>query len=531
MTVDPKKLVAAINPDVYCKDTYLKKGDSPNRKDKTLRDLVKRIAKEEGYLKAAEKAELVDTEYLEVVETIFAKSLFKLEGLKHPVEQHTVSYDMFSQNLEPLYFSIIDWLNREWGKTKKITDNFASSAGSGFFSEFGQKKTRMQEEAMKLLQTAGVVTKSVLNVIYDLKEFNIVLADYERYRNAKSSGEKNAARLSLKQRWLDKVDINKGNSSIKGLAQQFEYVTIIDAFMVANTIEDVTKPVEEGGIDLNDRVKRILQQRIPEFNTWVDQSEKELKKRFEIEKLHLRNQVNSLKLYARWLKPYLKAVRALEQNAEETSDIVTAFNTTLFELSILGIGKYDPAGDIASGDLPEYFKKLKFRSYSPVVLVEFKFRSVPDLSDQARRGYTFRGKADITFTSFALNSDELKKFEEEMKKDDLENAYELIEGVTSQSLEHVQDDIDEFLDEKSKKKDSEKKEESEDSNPFMALFDFLSRKKEDKKEKDSKTIKEDTDEEKVLRGKASLVSRIETRKAYNTFKKSLGMASFAPIRL
>ena len=520
MAVDPKKLIAAINPDVYCSDIVLKEGDSPNRKHKTLRDLVKSIAEKSGYLKAAEKAELVETEFMEVADSLFSESPFKLEGIKHPVERHTLTYEMFSQNLEPLYFWLLEWINQEWGTTKKLTDNFVSSAGSGFFSEFGQKRTRMQEEAMKLLQTAGVVTKSILNIIYDLKEFKLVLSEYEKYNNAKSSGEKQAALLSLKQRWLDKVDIQKGNSSIKGLAQQFEYVTIIDAFMASNDLEHLKS------LDLNDRVKRILQQRVSEFNSWVKESEKELKKRFEIEKLYLRNQVNSLKLYARWLKPYLKAVKQLEQKAEETPDIVTAFNTALFELTVLGLGKYAPDEDIANGDLPEYFKKLKLRKYFPVVLVELKFRSVPDLADQNRRGYVYRGRAEITLTSFSLNEDELKVFEEELKKDDLSDTYELIEGVTEKSLSHIQDDIDEFLEEK-KEKQEEKKENSEDINPFSAIFDFFLKK--EKKEKDSKIVKKDSDEEKVLRGKSALIARIETRKIYNELKKSLELPAFPPI--
>ncbi|MDO8459942.1 MAG: hypothetical protein Q7S74_02440 [Nanoarchaeota archaeon] len=506
MAIDVKNLIAAINPDVFCDNV-------PDIDGKILNNEVKKVAKEKGYLEAAKIAKLKESDYLDIVSSKFSKNAFSLAGLKNPIEKHTIVYDVSSQSLEQIYFWILDYVNKEYGGSEKLIDNFISSVGSGQFSEMNKRATVLQEEAIKIFGTVNTVLRSVLNIIYDLKEFKMRLAQYDDYKS-KDERVKIAALLSLKQLWMDNVDIKRGTSSIKGMLQQFDFVTILDAFMVANSLNDIDK------LDLNERVKRILQQRVSEFQRWIKESEQELRKRFEIEKIYLRSQVSSIKLYARWLKPYLKAAQQLEQNAGPTADIVNAFNTTVFELVLLAKGEYNPALDVANGELPQIFKKMKFRKYLPLTLIEFRFRTIPDRSDQ-RGGYTYRGRAEVTFTGFALNGDELKLMQLELEKDDVGDMYKLIGGATDESLGQLKDDIKDLLG------DEEKKEvKSEDVNPFRELFSFL--KKKDEKVDLSKGIPKDSDYEKVIRSQAILEARMKTRKLYDSFKKIYNMPTFPP---
>ena len=282
--------------------------------------------------------------------------------------------------------------------------------------------------------------------------------------------------------------------------------------MAANSLEDVKK------LDLNDRVKRILEQRIGEFEKWLGESEQELRKRFEIEKIYLKNQVNSVKLYARWIKPYLKSARQLEQRATETASLVNAFNTTLLELTILGKGKYGPDKDVLAGILPKSFKKITKRKYSPIVIVEFRYRSAPERTQQG--GYGFRGRAEIDFTSYALNEEELKTLKEELEKDDLGDLMQLLEGSTTESLEQIQVDLDEFLEDKKK----QQKKESEDTNPFSALFSIFTPKKH---EESKSGIRKDTDAEKVIRNQAIILARANCNKLYNSYKGANEMPGFS----
>ncbi len=504
MAVDVKKLIAAINPELYC--------------DPKVIDEVKSIAKKEGFLKAAEKAEQKEQDYIDVYFTQFTKSPFNLAAIKDPIEQHKLVYDDSGQSLEQVYFWILDYVNDRYGKSEKLIDNFVSSPGSGLFSEVGQKATRMQEEGMKIFGTINTIIRSILNLIYDLKEFKIRLAQYDDL-NSKDSGRKNAAYLALKQIWMDNVDIKKGAGSINGLAQgNLDFVTIRDAFMAAKYLKDIDN------IDLNDRVKRILQQRMAEFELWMKESDRELRKRYEIEKNYLRSQISSVKLYSRWAKPYLKTARQLEQNLAPSSAIVNAFNTTVFELVLLAQGKYDFKKDIGSGELPKFFEKLKLRQYIPITLIEFSFRSIPERSDQ-RGGYTFRGRVEITFTSYALNEDELKVFKDKVAEDDFGDIYKLIENATDKSFSELQKDIEDLLGDEKK---PEKIKDDSDTNPFSALFSFLKTEKSDKKEnKDlSKGIEKDSEYEKILRNQSILSARLACRKLYDDYKKAIGIPAF-----
>lgn len=504
MAVNIHNLIAAINPDLFC--------------DSEVRDEVKKIVKEEGYLTAAEKAKIKESEYIDFIDIQY-KNAASASGLNVPIERHTLIYDSFSEGLEPIYFWILDKLNDDYKKVDKIVDNFISSVGSAHFSEFGIKLTKMQEEAMKMMGSANTVIKSILNIIYDLKEFKMRLAIYEKLRS-ENKGEKEAAKLSLKQVWMDTVDIKRGQSSIKALAltQQGGFVTLIDAFMA---VENEDLEYQGSEVDLNERVKRLLKQRIVEYYIWVKESERELRKRYEIEKIYLKSQVNSVKLYTRWIKPYLKAAKQLEQNARPTAALVSAFNTALFEITLLGETYYKPEDDISKGDLPKMFKNITARKYSPIIIVEITFRSAPERNQQG--GYGFRGKTEITFTSYALNEDELKILRKQLEEDDLNDAMNLIEGATTESLEQLKLDIDEFLDEKINEK--KKKESSFDENPFSALFSFFKDKKEDEKEGKENKLNEDSYAEKIIRSQAIIEARKRCYKVYDGYKKAHKMPS------
>ena len=533
MVVDIKNLIAAISPDIYC--------------DPSVKDKVKETIKaggENNYLEAAKIAKLKDAEYMDI-DGLYYKSPLDSPGIKAPIERHSVVYDAANENLEPVYFWLLDYLNNDYKKAKKVDkliDNFVSSPGSSHFSEMGMKATKMQDEAMKLLGSANTVIKSILNILYDLKEFKIRL---EVYKDLKS-GDKakmDAAMFSLKQVWLDTVDFKRGNTSIKQMAAQYQYVTLIDAFFAAKSLEDLKifdskaeeeKATEKGlkNIDINDRVKRILQQRLLEFYKWISESESELNKRFEIEKIYLRSQVNSVKLYSKWAKPYLKAAQDLEMRATPDGSLVNAFNTSLFELTLLAQGEYDLKGDVARHELPVMIEKAKSRKYWAVTVVELKFRSIPGRSGGQQ--YTFRGKLEANFTSVGLNDDELKILREQVEKDDLKDAFNLIGGATEESLSLLTKEIDEFLSEKKPEKDKEeKKEKSNDINPFSALFEGLftgwfgdkEKNKEDKKQDLSKGIEKDTDIEKIIRSQSIIQARTECSKLYTSFKKAHGMVA------
>jgi hypothetical protein len=450
-----------------------------------------------------------------------------------PSEEHKIVYDSTSETLEPVYFWVLDFTNNLFGgNVEKLVDNFTASPGSGHFAELGARATRMQEEGMKILGSVNTVLKSIMNLIYDLKEFQIRLEHYD-ISHSKEKEKAESGVLALKQIWMDNVDVKRGRGSINMLAQDLNFVTLRDAFMLAKDVKDID------GLDLNDRVKRMLKPRIAEFLEWKKRSEMELKKRFEIEKGYLKSQVNSLKLYTKWVKPYLVAAEKLRMSEKGREPaLVNIFNTVVLELTLLCKDEIDIEDEAANKDLPEDFKKpstlKKFRKYYNCVLIDFLFRGIPQRAGQQAH-YTFGGRTEVVFKGYCLNEDELVLLDEKLGESEISDSLKLIEGTTTESLEELRGDIDFFL-KSDAEKEAEQKEKStgEDVNPFSALLGFGgggSKAKKDKKAekleilKSRGVAKKDTYIESVVREFGELKSADTCFNIFDIYKKAHGMPS------
>jgi hypothetical protein len=451
---------------------------------------------------------------------------------KGPAEEHTIIYDSSSETLEPVYFWILDYMNNMFKKKViKIVDNFTSSPGSGHFGELGQRASIMQQQASKIMGDVNIVLKSILNLIYDLREFQLRLSHYKGLKSSKKE-EKEASMLALKQIWMDNVDIKRGRGSINMLAQDLQFVTIRDAFMIIE--DEKLKGPDGNALDLNDRVKRILEPRIKEFNDWVKRSEIEMKKRYEIEKTYLKSQVASLKLYSQWAKPYLRAAQQLSMGEQgRRPELVTAFNTIALELTLLGRSEFDIKDAIDNRDydekgLPYEFRKINFkRKYYSCVIIDFMFRGIPQRVSPQQSHYAFGGRAEVTMRAYSLNDEELKMLDQKLEKSSLQESLKLVEGMTEESISQIQSDIDEFLKEDDKKEEVRK----EDTNPFLALFGFYkngeSKKQEDKKKDDKKIEKIDKDNyaEAIVRKRAEAEAMKNCFNIFDIYKKAHGMES------
>jgi hypothetical protein len=438
-----------------------------------------------------------------------------------PFSTHQIVYNSPSETLEPVYFFLLDLVESFGYDVEKLSDNFTSTPGSGHFADLGQRATKMQEEGMKILGSINTVIRSIVNLLYDLKEWRIRLQQYDDY-HSKDRDKKFSAVLALKQIWLDKVDINKGQSSVKAMALgQAGFQTLLDGFFAADDEKAVDK------IDLNDRVKRILKQRIHEFLLWIDYSEQELRKRYSIERSYLKSQLSSLKLYSRWARPYIKAAIKLEQKEQGRKPrLVDTFNSILLELTLLGKKKVDIKSAITSGDLPVGFDKMKnLREYYSIVLLDYEFNGIPQRGQQGQ--YLFGGKVIITFRSYALNKDELEMIDRELEKSDIAYATQIASGVTDESLEQIQADVEFFLNEES----VEHKKEEGGANPFLALFGYYDKekKKEGEKEEKKKILevrKENWAEREHMRKAAEKPAKEDLFSFFDIYKKAHGMVSY-----
>src|SRR3989344_7737910 len=253
---------------------------------------------------------------------------------------------------------------------------------------------------------------------------------------------------------MDQVDIKRGRGSINMLARELQFVTLRDAFIYAKSEADINN------LDLNDRVKRILKSRINEYLKWKDYSEKELRKRYNIERAYLKSQVNSLRHYTAWVKPYLIAAKKLGMNnfGPDNPNIVNLFNNVEIRLTLLGKKKIKP------GDVYDEYKKLKLdTNYNSCVEVEIKFRTVPrGVQSQQGLVYLHSGKTEINFRAYGLTDKEI----EEIGKLKTEEDLELIENMTEISLKEIQEDIEHFL---GKPEEEKKEEKPKYPGPFIGI--------------------------------------------------------------
>ena len=441
--------------------------------------------------------------------------------------EHKIVYNSAGETLEPIYFYLVDLIGDDFGmKIEKLADNFSSSPGSGHFGEMGQRGSIMQQQGTKILADINTVLRSTLNIIHDLKDFKTRLNIYEDLKS-KNKETASAAELSLKQIWMDKVDITKGNSSIKAMALgQAGFVTLMDAFLASNDEKHANT------LDLNERVKRIVIARIHEFNDWLKLSEKELKKRYALERSYLKSQVNNLKLYARWAKPYLKAAAELE-NADMSTNpgLVKVFNTLLLKLTLLCSSKLNVKNAALEGNFPADFAALKTkRDYFKVILVDFDFRGIPQKISQ-RGDYTFGGKTVITFSAYALNSEELEIVRKESENESLGEVFEINKSML-EGYDNLKEEIQLFLDEEEKETKEQKKSTKDQSNPFIALIGGYEKKsssgkKNGKKNGKKKEIKKDNwIEENYLRRLMSEEAIDTAFTLHDVYKKSHGMVSY-----
>ncbi len=62
-----------------------------------------------------------------------------------PLSSHVLSFDSQQNQLEPIYYWILDYAAQiGWKDMEKTIDNFMASPGSGQFSEMNMKATKMR---------------------------------------------------------------------------------------------------------------------------------------------------------------------------------------------------------------------------------------------------------------------------------------------------------------------------------------------------------------------------------------------------
>lgn len=438
------------------------------------------------------------------------------------VKEYKLIYDAFGKTLEATYFWLLDFLGHQLRfKIEKTHESMSATVVSQFFGEMGTRRTALERRAGELLGTINTVVKSIINLLYDLKEFDERIAIYDDFKSGKEGAEQ-----ELKRVWMDEVDVKKGTGALHALTtnEKYQFVTLRDAFYQLKKIEDIKD------MDLNERVKNILKSRFIEYEKWLERSEKELRQRRRIELTYLKSQVSSLKLYTEWARPYLRYIKKLGfKDLDPTNaDIVSAFNQTQVEVGFRAfkdVFLYEALKDRKYTDSD--FKK-KGPSMKAVIDVRFTYRSAPVTVEKGAQasGYGMSGKVIAEFTAYAMTHEQL----EELKRAEDDEDFKLIDELTQGSLIALKEDLDKYLDELDGKaeKEAAKKPKTFVGDIMKAFGDNYGRKRKSKTK--SKSSSGGTKSPFIGRFQKDILlnETVESAKlgmysAYNIYKKAHGM--------
>jgi len=257
-----------------------------------------------------------------------------------------------------------------------------------------------------------------------------------------------------------------------------------------------------------------------------------LSKRFSIEKNYLKSQVETIKLYSAWMKPYLSAAEKLRQRGfDKDSALVNAFSTSMFELQLFGQQSVS-VEDVYGGKY-----KVK-RGYNRVMVIGLKYRGHVSqrVTQKGDYGFAMGGKIDMTFDCYSLNDEEIAAARKMMEDDEVAKSLEFSGDVAGDALADLKEDLDYFLKspaERESEVGSRKLEEKkgDDINPFVALFGWGKSKVRSPKSEAEKIvlapseIKKDNFVEKMMRAKGVETAAEWLYLVYDIYKKAHGMAS------
>lgn len=330
------------------------------------------------------------------------------------------------QSLAKYYLMVLDELKNmgHFPKIEKINQSLAASPTSGFFADVAQRKAYAKEQIDKSMQIIGGVIQTVTKLIYSLREFDMILHIFDDL-NSEDRVRSFAAEQNLRRIFLDEVDIKKGRGSVHQMATTggLEFVSLRDAFMVSMDLASVDS------LTLNDRVKRIIKDRLNEYVHWRKEYEKDIRGRKKIEMQYLKAQAESLKMQAEWVKPYYSMLKQLDISTGETNpELISGFDTSVITAKVRALagGKFEEIRKLATG----------------FVEVDFIFRTKP-VQTRTEQGQSFQHllRIDVTYTPYVMPNDVYEKLIKQETSDDIN----FLKNIVGDSLNAIKDDLDKYL--------------------------------------------------------------------------------------
>ncbi len=373
-----------------------------------------------------------------------------------PIETYYIEIDNIGEGVENSYFQILDLMKSRGYQVNKTEDVFASSEMSSIWGDMARRRSEQETRAMQLMATLNGMIKDLFKIIRTITIIDERLEFYKRSNAGDSSADS-----TLKDIWVTLVEQGTKNpSSVIGMATQVGFVALPDYFYTTkvSTQEEIDGKVAK--LDISEKLAYVLKRKLTQYLAWKERSEKELTVRGKLTRNMLKTHISQVRLYAEWLKPYLKSITKLRDIKEARPELVTAFETAWLEISLEGVKK-----------------KSDFGKYIPLIKVKFVQRTSPGEAYQSnyQRGYVHRGKVEIKLDAHLYTSEE---FAEEKKKADQELLDFLVEHI-DESIKTMKEDLIKVMQEDyeslypKKKEETKKEDRKKPQEIILEIFPFL----------------------------------------------------------
>jgi len=416
---------------------------------------------------------------------------FDLPGLQAPIEKYTLVYDAPGDSLERVYFLLLDVLERQLGwQVTKLVDLVSATPGSTLAQQWGQRPGRSIDETLKLFEAAQLQVQRLLTSLDELRRVREQLQMIGDFRSADSARLDPAAEV-LKGQWHE--------------------------HRLARNASDDPGMSDEGGDAA--------------FQAWVAQLQRQLTSRHSALKGEARAQLQTLRVHARLLQPFL--ADAPEPNGRQGTHpgLLSAFNTATIRVVLMAQEPRFLEEQIAAGILPKWLGKERYRPSIPTILVELSFRAIPE--EAKTGGFVYRGRAEITLTSYALREDETRVFLLSVEQMEFTKMLRALGVYSDEDVESVLTAIRGLA--TTKEPESGRPKNTSDVNPFAVLWSALidltrgTLAVAGEERVDPTTIlRADSYPEGVLRSQAAVFSREKCRQLWHGLKAVCGVSAARP---
>ena len=384
-----------------------------------------------------------------------------VELFPKPLKKHRIIFEAYNQNIEELYYWILNHLRDDWlYNVDKVKDIFASSEASSFFGVTAQRTSLQQDQVSKYLASIGKMTKDLFQIV---REMRIIDERVSYYNDTYQNNEKaESSEIVLKGIWVDMVEGGSKNpSSVYGLAKEVGFTILPDLFFRVIVKQDQILDKEIDRLDFNPKVKEVLKRKLRQFYEWKKRTYAELNSRRLFTLKYLRQHYDTIKLYIDWVKPYLRQIRRLQgRDKTDDEDLIGAFEGALVEIEILAYKK-------------KGFEKAK---YKPVIIASWDYRAKPSMTYQQdyQRGPSHVGRTVINLRAYSWTQEQIDKFKDMRAAEDLKVISSIDESLKA-AIDSLGDELKKYLIEagevfsKEKKKSSAKKEGGL-LEPFTSIF-------------------------------------------------------------